>query len=88
MKFRKKPVVIEAVRYEGHGNFKNSEVPSWVWAAFQSGVLKPVNGDDPILVQTIEGVVNLKPGAWLIRGVEGELYPCAPEIFEKTYEAV
>ena len=39
-------------------------------------------------IWTLEGVMTIKEGDWIIKGVEGEFYPCKPDIFEKTYEAV
>ncbi|MBJ7481552.1 hypothetical protein [Rhodococcus sp. (in: high G+C Gram-positive bacteria)] len=62
-KFRKKPVEVEAVQFDG----------SW---PIVNGLLTTL-GYDPAM-----------PGDWIIRGVEGDLYPCKPDIFEQTYEAV
>lgn len=87
-KFRKKPVVIEAVKYLGNGNMENSGVPDWIWRAFETKVLLPTNGSDPLLVVTLEGNMTVNPGDFIIQGVSGELYPCKPDIFEKTYEPV
>ena len=39
-------------------------------------------------IHTLEGVMHADPGDWIIRGVQGEFYPCKPDIFEQTYEAV
>ena len=86
--FRKKPVVIEAIKYLGHGNVENAEVPDWMWAAFENGTLVPSNGDDPLYVKTLEGRMTVSPGDYLIQGVTGELYPCKPDIFEATYDPV
>lgn len=91
MKYRKKPVIIEAVQYVGQGNLHpryGGRVPNWMWDAFQQGVLVADNGTDPLIVQTLEGSMVLAPGDWLIRGIKGELYPCKPDIFEATYEPV
>ena len=87
MKVRKKPVVVEAVRYEGEGNIDGG-VPEWVWDAFQDGTLAATNGTDPLRVLTLEGPLTVAPGDWLIRGVKGELYPCKPDVFEQTYDVV
>ncbi|HWQ95907.1 MAG TPA: hypothetical protein VN368_00905 [Candidatus Methylomirabilis sp.] len=59
MKFRKKPVVINA---------------------FQTNC--------ELTIRTLEGEMTAHPGDWIIKGVNGELYPCKPDIFEKTYEPV
>ena len=87
-KFRKKPVVIEAVKYLGHGNVENGEVPDWMWDAFEKGTLIPTNGDDPLRVKTLEGTMVVRPSNWIIQGVAGEIYPCKAEIFAATYEEV
>ena len=75
-RFRKKPVVIEAIRFH-HGNF--DEVERFVGgdAEWRSGEL---------IVATLEGAMHVSEGDWIIKGVEGEFYPCKPSIFEATYE--
>lgn len=81
MKFRKKPVVIEAVRYGPY------PVPESGLVEFLKGVRYSV-GADCLVIETLEGDMTASLGDWIIRGVEGEFYPCKPDIFEKTYEAV
>jgi hypothetical protein len=79
MKYRKKPVVIEAEQWEGHNlNDDNS--------MFQSPEVIIKNDGSEFMVSTLEGVMTGQKGDWLIRGVKGELYPCKPDIFEATYE--
>lgn len=82
--FRKKPVVIEAVQYQGGGNFADPLLPSWIWEALESGVVFNRQGD--LIIKTLEGEHLASPGDWIIRGVKGELYPCKPDIFAATYE--
>jgi hypothetical protein len=74
MKFRKKPVVIEATQWFKHGDHP----------AVELGVA--YNGRP--YVKTLEGDHLVTPGDWIITGVKGEHYPCKPDIFEATYEAV
>ncbi len=82
MKFRKRPVVVDAVQFTGDNwdelsqHFGDFEVDS-VW----------VDGDNLVLV-TLEGEMTAKVGDWIVRGVRGEFYPCKPDIFEQTYERV
>lgn len=83
MKFVKKKVVIEAVHWNG---IEVSETPKWILEALNSEVL--VHFGDKIQVRTLEGVMTASPGDYIIKGVDGELYPCKPDIFEKTYEKV
>jgi hypothetical protein len=72
MKFRKKPVVIEATQW-----FKDGDHPA---------VFSALEGKGAI--QTLEGWHEVTPGDWIITGVKGEYYPCKPDIFDMTYERV
>jgi len=80
-KYRKKPVVIEAFQYRA--GEQDSSLADDVMAG---RVRYPEDGT--MLIQTLEGVMSAQPGDWIIRGVQGELYPCKPDIFEATYEKV
>lgn len=93
MKYRKKPVVIEAFQYDGDLSDKNGYyVPNWAAKAFESGIIYYDSiGDAPpceLFIKTLEGIHHVSVDDYVIQGVNGELYPCKPEIFEKTYEAV
>jgi len=87
MKFRKKPVVIEAVQFDPGGPHK-IHLPVGV-----RGIPSP-NSDNwnyagcQFFVDTLEGPLEVKPGDWIITGVKGERYPCKPDVFEMTYEPV
>lgn len=76
--FRKKPVVIEAWRNVDGGE----PMPEWLVASN----VRTLSG--AVLIDTLEGQMRGDLGDWIIRGVKGELYPCKPDIFEATYEAV
>jgi hypothetical protein len=78
MKFRKKPVVIEAVQW-----FKMGDHPKVIKYS-PPGVVG--YSDTQGWIQTLEGGHVVTPGDWIITGVKGELYPCKPDIFEATYE--
>ena len=95
-RFQKKPVVIEARQYTGTAS-EMHDVYLWVEANTQgsfdfldnkvpaSGVsIHPATGF--MHIATLEGVLQADPGDWIIRGVQGEFYPCKPDIFELTYE--
>lgn len=79
-KFRKKPVVVDAIWFHARDNQNFMDV-----AAFLGGT-KHVVRFDGIHIQTLEGVMHASHGDWIIRGVNGEFYPCKPDIFDKTYE--
>ena len=77
-KFRKRPVVIEAIQYLG----ENAEaIVEWMGRPYVF-----VAEGDPLIIETLEGDMSGSPGDWIIRGVKGEFYPCKPDIFEATYE--
>lgn len=77
--YRKKPVVIDAIR--------NDCDPEMHDTLMRMGCRFEVEGA-AILISTLEGVMRADRGDWIIRGVAGEFYPCKPEIFAATYEAV
>lgn len=86
-KYRKKPVVIEATQWVGHRLY--------------DGVTPTVEMPMPPVphyllrkrrrrwqIKTLEGWLNISPNDWIITGIQGEFYPCKPDIFEQTYELV
>lgn len=80
MKFRKKPIIIEAIRHKGN-NW--DELSAWCPYGLST------RGDNkPIFIDTLEGKMRCDVGDWIIKGVNGEFYPCKPDIFEATYEQV
>jgi hypothetical protein len=76
MKFRKRPVVIEAVQL--------TPLSLDAVEAFVGGDLEVRAGE--VVIATLEGAMHASPGDWIIRGVQGEFYPCKPDIFAATYE--
>lgn len=82
-KFVKKPVVIEAIQYDG-ANITEIET-------FVGGKLPTVmnsNKDTQLVVSTLEGDMKISKKDYVIKGVNGEFYPCKPDVFEKTYDVV
>ncbi|MGI8682055.1 MAG: hypothetical protein ACR2JO_07990 [Mycobacteriales bacterium] len=93
--FRKKPVEIEAMPIAAETKEEDFLDPNSRSIAEASGWMMSngfrafkVHGKRPfgIAIETLEGVMVASPGDWIIRGVQGEFYPCAPSIFEATYE--
>jgi len=81
--FVKKPVEIQAIRWDGRNT---DEVVAFVGDGPRDVSLL---GEPPALaIHTLEGVMRADVGDWIIRGVQGEHYPCKPDIFEATYEPV
>jgi hypothetical protein len=86
-RFRKKPVVVEAVQWTGRNR---DEVIAFL--GDERRCVVPLDGPPNALahvtIDTLEGRMFASAGDWIIRGVKGELYPCKPDIFAATYEAV
>lgn len=90
LRFRKKPVVIEAFRFTEARREDNTDWPEWLHEAWNKGDGAPGSFwpcDGTLYLGTLEGAHVVAPGDWIIRGVKGELYPCKPDIFDMTYEA-
>jgi len=87
-KFRKKPVVIEAVQWKD-----DTESFNEIQELNKDGsrMITSIGGDispAQLSIPTLEGDMRANVNDWIIKGVSGEVYPCKPDIFEKTYEAV
>ena len=92
MKFRKKPVVIDAIQWTGNNleeiiDFVGKELKVELQSetAYIAGVGKPLYY---VIIETLEGNMRASDGDYIIKGVNGEFYPCKPDIFDKTYEKV
>lgn len=103
MKARKKPVIVDVVRFVGwnkeiegtpfyqiyDSGSAFSNVPSWLEEAL---IKEKIKSNVPyqwrIYVSTLEGDMRADEGDYIIQGVNGEIYPCKPDIFEKTYEII
>lgn len=80
MKYRKKPVVIDA----------------WLWLGENEEYIRDITGcnklylgkNSNLFIPTLEGLMEASRGDWIIKGVKGEYYPCKPDIFEATYEPI
>ena len=90
MKYRKKPVVIEAIKWDGHNlqeiiSFTglHESARKWSWDEYKQVVER-----EGLKIFTLEGSHMATVGDFIIKGVKGELYPCKPDIFEATYEKV
>ena len=87
--FRKKPVEIQAVRVKDALTAATttwSDLPRWLVDAYERGNVLFL--PHAILIKTLEGEMRGDRSDWIIQGVQGELYPCKPDIFEATYELV
>jgi len=90
MKYRKRPVVIEAIVWTGDNlreviDFTglHPSAEQWTWKEYEQVV-----ATDGLKIFTLEGSYMASIGDYIIRGVKGEFYPCKPDIFAATYEAV
>lgn len=82
-KFKKKPVVIEAVLWDSTDKAHRAICAWGKEAAAQVSCFHP---DEGLRIHTLEGIMTAQNGDWVIKGVKGELYPCKPDIFYATYE--
>ena len=80
-KYIKKPVEVEAVQFDG-----TDESVEWLLPQLKSGEIG--RACNKLYIKTLEGVMEAKVGDYVIKGVNGEFYPCKPDIFEKTYEKI
>ena len=93
--YRKKPVVVEAVRWNGKYT-DGTEWPDWFREAVDSGLIHGAGAtllpetalSKHALIGTLEGEMRADVGDMIIRGVKGEIYPCKPDIFAATYDPV
>lgn len=81
--YRKKPVVIEAVQWTGDNIEKVESLTKGNTRDIEFDLTEKV-----VRIQTLEGLMTANLNDYIIRGVKGEFYPCKPDIFEQTYEAV
>lgn len=94
MKYRKKPVEIEAIRMikDSNGIVRVNEWTEWWDEAVSLGLTRTDTNEETgelcFIIKTLEGEHRADIGDYIIQGVKGELYPCKPDIFEQTYEAV
>jgi len=81
VKYRKRPVVVDAVRWTGSMSIEIQEFMS-------DSEREPIVTDDSLVIPTPEGDMVARKGDYIIKGVEGEFYPCKPSVFKDTYEPV
>ena len=79
-KYRKKPIVIEAFK------FRVDYCPDWFMDAVSNNEI--ITTETECFIRTLEGCMIAKKGDYIIQGIKSEIYPCKPDIFEKTYEKV
>lgn len=94
--FRKKPVVIQAFQMTPERRTSNVDWPDWLHRAWNKAITEPGavfptelgTSSGTLSIRTLEGVHLVSWGDWIIQGVQGELYPCKPDIFAQTYDPV
>jgi hypothetical protein len=92
MKYRKKPVVIEAITFDelvAHGKANGANIVNEMpWSFQYAGRPITHESNECYLIPTLEGTMKMTPSDMLITGVKGEIYPCKRDIFDATYEPV
>lgn len=86
MKYRKKPVVIEAKQFTGEEN-NAEQLIEWIGKEVASKTPDHYE-EQNVFINTLEGQMTASKGDYIIKGVKGEFYPCKPDIFEATYELI
>ncbi len=81
-KFKKNPIVIEAVQYKGYP--VSTELKNFL----KSGNSNYYGSNNRLYLETLEGDLKVSVNDWIIKGITKELYPCKPDIFEATYELI
>ena len=87
-RFTKRPVTIEAIQWDGTAQTLD-DLTAWSRQHTPPGGIIPIpnaDQDNRLIIHTLEGTMRGDVGDWIIRGVQGEFYPCKPDIFEATYE--
>lgn len=80
-KYRKKPITIEAIQFTKESL---EDIKNWLGENCVESIAKPME----LLINTSEGVMKASENDYIIKGIKGEFYPCKPDIFEQTYDAV
>lgn len=86
-KYRKKPLVIEAEQLT-QDNYDRALEFAFANSNKTQVSVGADEGGQHLVLHTLEGALRVNPGEWIILGIHGELYPCKPDIFDETYEAV
>jgi hypothetical protein len=88
MKYRSKPIVVEAFQWTGDAG--QTEDPMWIVKAMNAGKVairrRQIGGNLYMNIETQTGKAQASPGDWIIKGADGEIHPCKPEVFAATYE--
>lgn len=82
--YQKKPIVIEAIQLDIPNN--DLEVMQFIGALDDKGSAKVDYGKKTLTIPTLEGLMTASNGDFIVKGVNGEFYPCKPDIFDKTYQ--
>lgn len=88
MRYRKKPVVIDAFQWTGDNAFSLGGWHQDMGGNLRDRAFRFVESERAVYIKTLEGEMRASPGDWIIRGIKGEFYPCKPDIFAATYEPV
>lgn len=91
MKYRKKPIIIEAYQVTKYGLnyiYWDLNAPEWLLNAINDEIVTQETFQKEIFIKTLEGNMKVNKNDYIIKGVAGELYPCKPDIFEETYEKI
>ena len=81
-KYKSKPVIIEAIQYDGKNHMEILKIGG------HGGPIFKVTEIQKLIIKTLEGDMDARPTDWIIKGTEGEYYPCKDSVFQRKYEAI
>jgi hypothetical protein len=87
MRYKKKPVEIEAVQFDGTSTSKVA-IRQWMDGEEYFKPMASTRDITTLTIETLEGPMTAQPGDFIIKGIQGEFYPCKPDIFEQSYDPV
>lgn len=93
-KFQKRPIIIEAFQMTKTRRWDNQDWPNWLNMAWNEDIGvgmwcdEDPNDNERLYLGTLEGVYVIQWDDWIIQGIQGELYPCKPDIFDATYVSI
>lgn len=86
-RWRKKPVEIDAMRFDGTRAGRDA-LQEWSGGAVRRSTINSLDFCTDLGIETLEGTMRVDNGDWVIKGIKGEFYPCKPDIFDQTYDPV
>ena len=87
MKYIKRPIMVEAVKFNGSSSHRN-QINAWIKGEADAPPEGGIHTRDVVSFEMVtdSGALEVRAGTWIIKGVKGEFYPCSDDVFERTYD--